>query len=163
MEDGRAHMKYKAENVIDLETELIVVAEIYHGDRGDTSTIQDSVNTAQLHLNQARTGCQIEQVVADKGHHSEDSLDRLQNEAGKRTYIPEPKRKTNRTWKGKPQQVPSEFVETGATRVAHGDENFSACEVNGSIARLPTCVILVVHGTRGFAVWKKSTSVFCQQ
>jgi transposase len=109
MKDGRTHMKYKAENVIDLETEVIVAAEIYHGDRGDTSTIEDSVNTAQLHLNQARTGCQIEEVVADKGYHSEDSLDRLQNEAGKRTYIPEPKRKTNRRWTGKPQPVQSAF------------------------------------------------------
>ncbi len=72
------------------------------GDCADTLTIEDTVVAAQTHLNEAETDCEIEEVVADKGYHSEDSLDRLQNESHQRTYIPEPKRKTNRTWKSKP-------------------------------------------------------------
>ncbi len=102
MKDGRTHLKYKAENAVDLDTELIVAAEVYHGDRGDTSTIEDTVMTAQTHLNEAQTDCQIEEVVADKGYHSEDSLARLQNASLWRTYIPEQKRKKKRTWKNKP-------------------------------------------------------------
>ena len=102
MKDGRTHLKYKAENAVDLKTEIIVAAEIYEGDFGDTLTIEDTVMAAQTHLNEAQTDCEIEEVVADKGYHSEDSLDRLQNESHLRTYIPEPARKTNRRWKNKP-------------------------------------------------------------
>ncbi len=102
MKDGRTHLKYKAENAVDLETEIILAAEVYHGDCGDTLTIEDTVMTAQTHLHEAKTDCEIEEVVADKGYHSEDSLDRLQNESHWRTYIPEPTRKTNRKWKKKP-------------------------------------------------------------
>ena len=102
MKDGRTHLKYKAEHAVDLETEIIVAAEVYHGDRGDTSTIEDTVMTAQTHLAEAGTDCEIEEVVADKGYHSEDSLDRLQNEAHLRTYIPEQQRKKNRKWTNKP-------------------------------------------------------------
>ena len=102
MKDGRTHLKYKAENAVDLDTEVIVAAEVYYGDDGDAFTIEDTVTAAQTHLNEADTGCEIEEVVADKGYHSEESLDCLQNESHKRTYIPEPRRKTNRVWKGKP-------------------------------------------------------------
>ena len=104
MKDGRTHLKYKAENAVDLETEIIVAAEVYHGDWGDTLTIEDTVMAAIMHLNEAQTDCEIEEVVADKGYHSEDCLDRLQNEAHQRTYIPEPERKTKRRWKNKPPQ-----------------------------------------------------------
>jgi hypothetical protein len=102
MKDGRTHLKYKAENAVDLDTDVILAAEVYHGDCGDTTTIEDTVMTAQTHLNEAKTDCEIEEVVADKGYHSEECLDRLQNDSQKRTYIPEPDRKTNRTWKNKP-------------------------------------------------------------
>lgn len=30
MKDGRTHLAYKAEHAIDLETELILAAEVYH-------------------------------------------------------------------------------------------------------------------------------------
>lgn len=103
MKDGRTHLKYKAENVVDLDTDVILAAEVYHGDRGDPSTIEDSVNAAQSHLNGAKTDCQIEEVVADKGYHSEECIETLQNETGMRTYIPEPSRKTDHTWTGKPE------------------------------------------------------------
>jgi len=104
MKDGRTHLKYKAENAVDLDTEIIVAAEVYHGDMGDTMTIEDTVVSAQTNLNEADTDCQIEEVVADKGYHSEESLDCLQNDSHLRTYIPEPERKTNRTWTKKPSR-----------------------------------------------------------
>jgi hypothetical protein len=101
MKDGRFHLKYKAENAVDLETEIIVAAEVYHGDQGDTQTIEDTINTAQTHLREAETGCEIQEVVADKGYHGERTLDQLQNESGVRTYIPEPAHKHCRTWADK--------------------------------------------------------------
>ncbi|HEX2239026.1 MAG TPA: transposase [Gammaproteobacteria bacterium] len=109
MKDGRTHLKYKVEHAVDLDTDLILAAEVYHGDNGDTQTIEDTVRAAQSHLHQAGTECAIEEVVADKGYHSEDSLDRLQNEAHQRTYIPERKRTKNRNWKGKPPRVKEAF------------------------------------------------------
>ncbi|MEO1523969.1 MAG: transposase [Planctomycetota bacterium] len=109
MKDGRFHLKYKAENAIDLDTEIIVAAEVYHGDVGDTSTIEDTVTTAQTHLREAGTGCEVKEVVADKGYHSEDALDRLQNESSVRTYIPEAERKTDRSWKNKSARRESSY------------------------------------------------------
>ena len=96
LKDGRFHLKYKAENAVDLETQVIVAAEVYHGDQGDTRTIEDTVNTAKTHVKQAAPEAEVQEVVADKGYHSEGALDDLQNECEVRTYIPEPDRKDNR-------------------------------------------------------------------
>ena len=63
----------------------------------DTKTIEDTVNTAQTNLNEAGTECEIKEVVADKGYHSEQTLDDLQNESGYRTYIPELEREGRRS------------------------------------------------------------------
>ncbi|MCM2375271.1 transposase [Aporhodopirellula aestuarii] len=101
MKDGRFHLKYKAENAVDLETNVIVSAEIYYGNRGDTSTIEDTVNSAKVNLEQADTDLEVKEVVADKGYHSEQTLDDLQNKCNVRTYIPEPERKGTRTWTDK--------------------------------------------------------------
>ena len=109
MKDNRFHLKYKAENAVDLETEVIVAAEVYHGDAGDTSTIEDTVHAAQAHLNESEVDCEIQEVVADKGYHSEESLDCLQNESQFRTYIPEPKRKDPRKWSDKDPRRESSY------------------------------------------------------
>lgn len=109
MKDGRFHLKYKAENAVDLESEVIVAAEVYHGNVGDTSTIEDTVNTAQTHLREAGTECEVKEVVADKGYHGEETLDSLQNESHVRTYIPESDRKTNRTWTDKSARRESSY------------------------------------------------------
>lgn len=109
MKDGRFHLKYKAENAVDLETEVIVAAEVYHGDIGDTSTIEDTVTAAQTHLREAGTNCVVQEVVADKGYHSEKALDTLQNETNVRTYIPEPKRTTSHTWTDKSEDLESSY------------------------------------------------------
>jgi len=104
MKDGRYHLKYKAENAVDLDSEVIVAAEIHHGNAGDTKTIEDTVNTAQSNLEGAGTECEIEEVVADKGYHSEQTLDDLQNKSRYRTYIPEQERKGRRSWTNKSKQ-----------------------------------------------------------
>jgi transposase len=102
MKDGRTHLKYKVEHAVDLETEVIVAAEVYEGTAGDCSTIEDTVNAARTNLREAKTGCDVEEVAADKGYHSEESLDRLQHETHVRTYIPQPKRPKSRKPKRKP-------------------------------------------------------------
>ncbi|GAB5517159.1 MAG: hypothetical protein Rhob2KO_48840 [Rhodopirellula baltica] len=44
----------------------------------------------------ALTECDVKEVVACKGYHSDETLDRLQDKSGMRTCIPEP-RNTNST------------------------------------------------------------------
>jgi hypothetical protein len=101
MKDSRFHLIYKAENAVGLETEVIVAAEVYHGNIGDTSTIEDTVIAAQTHLRETGTECEVKEVVADKGYHGEETLDSLQNESRVRTYIPDAARKTNHAWTDK--------------------------------------------------------------
>jgi len=90
MKDGRTHLAYKAEHVIDLDTELILAATVRGADEADSQTLVDSVMEAQTHLNEAELDVTIEEVVADKRYHATDQLE-LAASVGARTYIPEPK------------------------------------------------------------------------
>ena len=40
MKDGRTHLAYKAEHAVDLDTEIVVAAEVYHANQGDQDTIE---------------------------------------------------------------------------------------------------------------------------
>jgi len=103
MKDGRTHLAYKAEHVIDLETELVLAVPIYHADVGDAGTLVDSVMEAQMNLSEAGRDAEIEEVVADKGYHATDSLE-LADSLNLRTYIPEPQRKGERNWQDVPEE-----------------------------------------------------------
>jgi hypothetical protein len=50
MKDGTTHLSYKAEHVVELDTELILAAEIYHANQPDSQTLEDSVNAAQTRV-----------------------------------------------------------------------------------------------------------------
>lgn len=91
LKDGRTHLAYKAEVGIDLDTELILAAEVYHGDHSDTQTLADTTLAARVHLSEADGDETIQEVVADKGYHAAEQLE-LVDWLGPRTYIPEPKR-----------------------------------------------------------------------
>ena len=103
MKDGRTHLAYKAEHVIDLETEAVLAAEIYTADMGDTDTLVDSVMEAEVHLKEADIDVKIEEAVADKGYHSAYTLE-LAKSVQIRTYIPEPKRQGKLRWTDKPPE-----------------------------------------------------------
>jgi transposase len=105
MKDGRTHLAYKAEHVIDLETEVVLAVPIYHADEGDGLTMVDSVMDAQTNLSEAGIDVEIEEAVGDKGYHATDNLE-LADSLNVRTYIPEPKRKGNgeRNWQGVPEE-----------------------------------------------------------
>ena len=97
MKDGRTHLAYKAENVVDLETDLVLAGEIYQADQADTETLVDSVVQAQTNLNEIRAEKDIVEVAADKGYHASETLE-LANSLGLRTYIPEPRHRHQRRW-----------------------------------------------------------------
>jgi transposase len=103
MKDGRTHLAYKAEHVIDIETELVLAATVYHADAADTDTLVDSVMEAQLNLQEAEIDVEIEEAVADKGYHATDAIE-LADSLNLRTYIPEPKRKNKRNWQDVPEE-----------------------------------------------------------
>jgi transposase len=103
MKDGRTHLAYKAEHVVDLESDLVLAAEIYPADRGDTRTLTDSVMTAQIHLKEAGVTATIAEVAADKGYHAAEVIETC-DALKVRTYIPEPRRPHESRWNDKPDE-----------------------------------------------------------
>jgi transposase len=123
MKDGTTHLAYKAEHVVDLTTELVLAAEVYHADEADSATLPKSVVAAQINLMEAETGKSltelaeqgqaagsavaevtvIEEVVADKGYHKAETLAVCAALGGMRTYIPEAERVWLRVWTDKPE------------------------------------------------------------
>ena len=103
MKDGRTHLAYKAEHVVDLESELVVAAEVYSGNQADTDTLADSLLQAQVNLNEAQGEVQIEEAVADKGYHAAHTLELCQW-LGMRTYVPERQKPHRSRWTDKPQE-----------------------------------------------------------
>jgi transposase len=104
MKDGRTHLAYKAEHVVDLDTELILAAEVYHANAADVDTIGSSINQAQDNLLGVESDAQIEEAVADKGYAGNETLAELEFTEGLRTYIVEPKRAQRRNWKNKSEE-----------------------------------------------------------
>jgi len=111
MKDGTTHLAYKAENVVDVNSDLIVGASIHSANAADTQTLVDNVLAAQANLQAAGVETEIKEIVADKGYHSAKTLEHA-TAMKFRTYIPEPKRhrgprKSNRsvtTGKKKPKR-----------------------------------------------------------
>jgi transposase len=121
MKDGTTHLAYKAEHVLDLETEAILAAEIYHADQADTQTLEDSLHQAEANQQQAGSEQQIEDAVADKGYHANETLADLHEHTTYRSYIPEPELKHQRVWTDKPpQQKAAVYANRRRTRSARG-------------------------------------------
>jgi transposase len=99
MKDGTTHLAYKAEHVVDLETDLVLSATIYEANRADTETLAESVVQAQLNVIAVESPANIEEVVADKGYHAAQQLATVNETLGIRTYLPEPKRKMPWKWR----------------------------------------------------------------
>ena len=102
MKNGDTHLAYKAEHAVDLETTMVVAAQIYHATEGDAETLTQTLGAAQGNLERAGSEQVVEEAVADKGYHKAETLAEC-GEALVRTYIPERKGK-RRTWTDKPAQ-----------------------------------------------------------
>jgi transposase len=110
LKDERTALAYKAENAVDMETGAIVAVTTHGGAAADTATVEETVieagrALAELTLEQTPAGTYevhaggVEEVVADKGYHSNDVAVSLK-EMGLRSYIAEPDRGI-RNWEGK--------------------------------------------------------------
>jgi transposase len=104
MKDGRTHLAYKAEHVVDLDTELILAAEVYPANAADVDTIGPSISQAQDNVLQAESDADIKEAVADKGYSGNKTLADLEFTEGLRTYIAEPKQTHCRNWQNKPDE-----------------------------------------------------------
>jgi transposase len=110
MKDGRTHLAYKAEHTVDLDSEFILDASVYHADEADGETLLESVASAQENLEQAEVYRDIEEVVADKGYHKNETLAESAEWGcfGLRTYIPE-RDIGERRWTDKPAEYERAF------------------------------------------------------
>lgn len=121
MKDGTTHLAYKAEHVVDLESEVILAAEIYHADQADTQTLEDSLQQAQTNLIEAGSAVEIRDAAADKGYHSAATIAELDQHTPYRTYIPEPERQHDRSWTDKPpEQKAAAYANRRRTRGERG-------------------------------------------
>jgi transposase len=106
MKDGRTHLAHKVEHVVDLQTQAVLAVQLSPADAGDTQTVEASLAQAHGNLGAVAQHCAaaaqlaprgLQEVVADKGYHSNETLKELQQQ-GLRTYISEPER-GRRCWR----------------------------------------------------------------
>jgi transposase len=100
MKDGTTHLAYKAEHVVDLDSEFVLTAAVHAADQSDPATLVDSILQAQVNLVRAGSAQEIEEAVADKGYHKAETLAECAD-WDTRTYIPEPQGK-DYNWEDKP-------------------------------------------------------------
>jgi transposase len=101
MKDGRTHLAYKAEHVVDLKSDLVLAAVVRPADHADTATLMDSVMVALVNIQAAGSQAEIDEVAADKGYHAAETLE-LCAALGLRTYVPERRSRHRSRWVGKP-------------------------------------------------------------
>jgi len=104
MKDGTTHFAYKAEHAVDVESDLIVAAEIHQADDPDTATVLVTATAAREHLQAVHSPHTGDELLGDKGYHKAETLALLANTLGMRPYIPEPKLPHHRVWTDKPPE-----------------------------------------------------------
>jgi transposase len=118
LKDGRTHMAYKVENAMDLGSRITVAAEVHSADKGDQQTIGRTLLAADKTVMNAGIEGGIQDVVLDRGYHSDSVLVDL-DVKGYRAYIAEPKR-GQRNWTTMERRDGAECV-TERKRVFYGN------------------------------------------
>jgi transposase len=123
MKDGRTHLAHKAEHAVDLETGAVVGVTVLGADQGDTTTIAETLTAAAEDLEAVATVTDdhttvVEEVVADKGYHSNQVLVDLAA-LDLRTYIAEPDR-GRRKWTKKPDARDAVYANRRRIRGSRG-------------------------------------------
>ena len=103
MKDGRTHLAHKAEHAVDMKTGAIVAVTIQGADEGDTTTLDETLKQAEEQIETVMRRTEswgtdgLQELVADKGHHSTKTLLDLEERAI-RGYVSEPDR-GRRKWR----------------------------------------------------------------
>ena len=112
LKDGRTHLSHKLEHGVDLDTGAVLGVTVQGADLGDTRSLPQTLDEAQANLRAAARDAEvrgvlpvkkrprewIEEAVADKGYHGNESLVKTQARTI-RTYFSEPDR-GRRKWEG---------------------------------------------------------------
>lgn len=110
MKDGSTHLAHKAEHAVDMDSGAVLSVTLQQADLGDTTTIYETVTQATDNLEKLAQDPQlaekvkpyVEEVVTDKGYHSNQVL-ATHKDAEIRTYISEPDR-GERNWEDKERE-----------------------------------------------------------
>jgi transposase len=159
MKDGTTHLAHKAEHAVDMETGAVIAVTLQAADQGDTTTIQETLaetaeHVAHLIEREAEKRPDAEpqvslkpltEIVADKGYHSSETVLAVQ-QAGARSYIPEPKR-PRRKWAGKAAEQRAVYANRRRVQGLHGkrlmkqrgeriERSFAHCYETGAMRRV---------------------------
>ena len=119
MKDGRTHLAHKAEHAVDLETGAVVGVTVQAADTGDTTSMVETLIAAAEQIEAVQPeGPGIEEVVGDKGYHSNRTMTDLKA-LGLRSYISEPDR-GRRCWKGRSKARDAVYGNRRRVRGARG-------------------------------------------
>ena len=104
LKDGRTALAYKAEQAVDMQSGAILAVTTHAGAVADTETLHQTVCEAGVAvcalLDEAAVAAEgVQEVIADKGYHSNQTMRQLRD-LEVRSYIAEPERGP-RKWKGK--------------------------------------------------------------
>jgi len=153
MKDGRTHLAHKAEHAVDMRTGAIVAVTLQPADRGDTTSIEKTIEQVDKNLvavMKDEKACEqlseqvLREVVADKGYHSNAVL-KDQQEREVRTYISEPSR-GRRDWEDKLEEREAVYANRRRIRGERGkrlmrrrgelvERSFAHCYDTGGMRR----------------------------
>ena len=126
MKDGRTHLAHKAEHAVDMETGALVAVTVQGADKGDTTTVHETVGRAKTSLHntaqdgEARKNLKpLREGVLDKGYHSNDTVLSFEREHHLRSYISETKR-GRRKWEGKAEAQRAVYANRRRIGSQHG-------------------------------------------
>jgi len=129
MKDGRTHLAHKAEHAVDLQTGAVVAVTLQPANRGDTTSITETIEQADENLVgviQDEKACEqlnesvLSEAVTDKGYHSNAVLKDLRA-SDIRTYISEPDR-GRRHWAGKEEERDAVYANRRRIRGGRGQK-----------------------------------------
>ena len=129
MKDGRTHLAHKAEHAVDLQTGAIVAVTLQPANRGDTTSITETIEQADENLVGVMAdpvACEslsehvLREAVTDKGYHSNAVLKDLRD-CDIRTYISEPDR-GRRKWAGKAEERDAVYANRRRIRGGRGQK-----------------------------------------
>ncbi len=144
MKDGRTHLAHKAEHTVDLETGAVVGVTVQGADPGDTASMVETLTAAPEPVDAVLPdGPGIEEVVGDKGYHSNETMADLKA-LGLRSYISEPDR-GRRCWKK--QQAARDAVYANRLRI-RGERGRRLLRCRGEVLERPFAHVCETGGMR---------------
>ncbi len=145
MKNGSTRLMYKAEHAVDLDSGVVLSAQIHHGDESDTQTLGDTVASTAVQFKKSAVAQGIHAVVADKGYHTLAQLEALQ-ELGVRVYVATPSSKNKRIWANKSPEAKRAFDNNA--RRCKGDYGKSLHRKRGELVERSFAHVCTTGGAR---------------